>query len=115
MAKEQRPTTPETPATSSEAPDIKKDLDEWGGELLYFNGFINALGSGDVLIELKRNDKPVAFLNTSYTVAKTFAFKLNELVKTLETKSGNTIMTTDNVHSALEGKEKGNGSSDKPR
>jgi len=43
---------------------------------IYFNSFINSLGTGDVLIILTRAHTPIA---------------------TLEAKSGNTIMTTDDV------------------
>jgi len=64
---------------------------------LYFNGFINSLGTGDVLIILKRANRPVAKLHASYTLAKTLAEKLGQLIATLEAKSGNTIMTTDDV------------------
>lgn len=68
---------------------------------IYFNGFSNALGLSDVLITLQRNGKPVATLNASYTVAKTLAILLNDLVQTLETKTGNTIMTVPDVENAL--------------
>jgi len=64
---------------------------------IYFNGFINSLGTGDVLIILKRANTPIAKLHASYTLAKTLAVKLREMIATLEAKSGNTIMTTDDV------------------
>ncbi len=64
---------------------------------IYFNGFVNAIGIGDVTIVLERNGKAVAVLNTSYTVAKTLAEKLGGLIKNLEEASGKEIMTTDNV------------------
>ncbi len=68
---------------------------------IYFNGFTNALGLSDVLITLQRNGKPVANLNASYTVVKTLAIMLNDLVQTLETKTGNTIMTVPDIENSL--------------
>ena len=70
-------------------------------EQIYFNSVVNSIGSGDILIVLERNGKPVATLNTSYTVAKTFALKLAQLIGNLEGLTGNTIMTTDDVAAKL--------------
>ena len=67
----------------------------------YFNGFINSIGTGDVLIILRRHDKSIAKLHASYTVAKTLAEKLGALIARLEADTGNTIMTTDVVNEAL--------------
>lgn len=64
---------------------------------IYFNGFINSVGMGDVMLVLTRSGKPVATLNMSYTLAKTLAEKLGGVVATIEQKSGNTIMTTDDI------------------
>jgi hypothetical protein len=70
-------------------------------EQIYFNSFVSSIGSGDILIVLERHGKPVAILNTSYTVAKTFALKLAQLIGNLEGLTGNTIMTTDDVAAKL--------------
>ena len=51
---------------------------------IYFNGFATALGSGDVVIVLERNGKPVATLNASFTEAKTLVQKIGELIASLE-------------------------------
>lgn len=64
---------------------------------IYFNGFTNTIGLGDIVISIERNGKPVAVLNASYTVAKTLALKLNGLIQNLENTTGNKIMTTDDV------------------
>lgn len=64
---------------------------------IYFNGFITSIGSGDILVILKRHNKPVAVLNTSYTVAKTLATKLGGAIENLEKKTGTIIMTTEDV------------------
>lgn len=68
---------------------------------LYFNGFTNATGSGDFLLILQRNGRPVATLNTSYTVAKTLAESLTKMVARFENTTGNRIMTTHEVEAAL--------------
>lgn len=68
---------------------------------IYFNGFVNSISTGDVLLVLKSNERPVAVLNASYTLAKTLVEKLGELVTALETRTDNTIMTTDDVARAL--------------
>lgn len=70
---------------------------------IYFNGFANSLGSGDVTIVLRQGKVPIAVLNTSFTVAKTLATKLGELVAFLEERTAQTIMTTDDVAQKLEG------------
>ena len=63
----------------------------------YFNGFINALTQGDILIVLQRNGRNIAKLSASYTVSKTLAQKLAGLIVSLEQQSSNTIMTTDDI------------------
>jgi len=62
---------------------------------IYSNGFLNAAGQGDTLILLLQNGKPVAVLNLSYTVAKTLALKLGQLIKNTEASAGTTILTTE--------------------
>jgi len=64
---------------------------------LYCNGFISVMGQGDVSLLLQRNGIDEAVVSMSYTVAKTLSQKLGALVNSLETKSKNTIMTTDDV------------------
>ena len=68
---------------------------------IYFNGFITTVGTGDVLIILRQQNKPVAILNTSYTVAKTLAEKLGGGIAVLEQRTGNTIMTTEDLGAKL--------------
>lgn len=64
---------------------------------IYFNGFSCSLTAGDVTLALEVNKKPVCVANMSYTMAKTLAQKLAGIVATLETITGNTIMTTDDI------------------
>ena len=78
---------------------------ESGVPKLYFNGFVCAFGPGDLFIILERNGKPEGVLNMSFSVAKTLSSKLADLVRSLEVKTGNTIMTTEDVQKRLQKKE----------
>ena len=64
---------------------------------IYFNGFLTAMGEGDVAVTLKRGQIPVAVLNMSYTVAKTLAEQLRNLIGNLETATNHNIMTTNEI------------------
>ena len=68
---------------------------------MYLNGFVNSLGAGDVMLVLLRTSQPVAVLNMSFTVAKTLAQKLGQLIAELENQSGNVIMSTDDVNEIM--------------
>lgn len=72
---------------------------------LYCNGFTVAIGTSDILVVLQNNQQSVAVLNISFTIAKTLVQKLNGLVGTIETASGNTIMTTDDLNRFLHKRE----------
>ena len=87
---------------------IDSTLDNNDIPMIYFNGFITSLGSGDVLIILRRHDRAVAKLHVSYTVAKTLAEKLGGLIVRLESATGNTIMTTDVISAAVKPKDSDN-------
>lgn len=75
-------------------------------ETIYFNGFVNTLGIGDVMLLLQRNGKPVAILNASYTVAKTLAIKLGESISFLESKVNQKMLTTDQIKECVAGEKK---------
>jgi hypothetical protein len=81
--------------------EVEAAMQDEGLVNIYFNGFINVMGSGDVTLILKRDGVHVAKLNTSYTVAKTLAIKLQELIGSLEMATHNTIMTTDEISQAM--------------
>jgi len=72
---------------------------------IHFNGFVNVLTSGDILIILQRNGRAVAKINASYTIAKTLGQKLMQIITDLEERTGNTIMTSDEVRITSEGDE----------
>ena len=73
---------------------------------VHFNGFVNTMAvGGDFLIVLESNGKPAATLNASYSVIKTFANSLTQLIKKLEEKSGKQIMTVSEIQMYLEDKK----------
>jgi hypothetical protein len=72
----------------------------------YFNGFTNGVGNSDIVIVLQSNNKPIALLNTSFTIAKTLVKKLNESIQLIEKSSGNVIMTTEDLDKAFQKSEK---------
>lgn len=67
----------------------------------YFNGFAAGMGSGDVAVLLERNGLPIAFLNMSFTVAKTLALALGTTVGNLEQIVGQEMLTTHDVDSRM--------------
>ena len=81
--------------------EVQKALSNPETSKIYANGFVNALGAGDIVVILKNADTPVAILNLSYTVAKTLAVKLGSVISELEKKTGNMIMTTDQINKAM--------------
>lgn len=81
--------------------EIQKAVENPELPRLYFNGFSTTLSTGDVLIVLKQNDRPVAILNASYTVTKTLAQKLSGVIAKLEDITSNSIMTTDDIEDAI--------------
>ncbi|MCG8026415.1 MAG: hypothetical protein N0E59_08890 [Candidatus Thiodiazotropha taylori] len=73
---------------------------------IYFNGFTNAMGIGDLISVVQRNGKPVAIINMSYTIAKTYAEALNSMIADMEAKANQEIMTTHDVVNKVFTKDK---------
>lgn len=73
---------------------------------VYFNGFVNALGTADLVAVLERNGQPVAVLNMSYTTAKTLARLLAQTIAQLEERTGRDMLTTQDVELLLAEKSK---------
>jgi antitoxin (DNA-binding transcriptional repressor) of toxin-antitoxin stability system len=69
---------------------------------IHFNGFVNGVTPGDIVILLLRHGRPVAKLAASYTVAKTLAELLGQSIVNLEHSTGNTIMTSQEIEKALQ-------------
>jgi|GEM_PF-1704831 hypothetical protein len=81
---------------------IDKAINEPAIPKLYANGFVTAVGQGDLLLVFQQNGLPLVTLNLSFTLAKTLALKLGQAINNLENQTGNTIMTSDDINSALQ-------------
>jgi len=68
---------------------------------VYVNGFQIAVGNADMIINLQRNGKFFERINLSFTVAKSLAQALTEVVQQVEVKSGMDIKTTGDLAKTL--------------
>jgi len=68
---------------------------------LYANAFAAGSSQADVVVVFQKNGEPIAVVNMSYTIAKSLAVKLTDLMKDFEEKVGQTILTTDDIGSAM--------------
>lgn len=64
---------------------------------LYANGFALGMTNADVFIVLQKFGKPSEVVSLSYTLAKTLAVHLGELVSDWETKTGRQLATTADI------------------
>jgi hypothetical protein len=80
---------------------IRTAIDDAGVPQIYFNGFVSTISIGDVLTLLERNGKPVVVLNMSYTIAKTLAVSLGQIISQFESGVKRNMLTTHDVESAL--------------
>lgn len=70
--------------------------------LIYGNGFtIGVPTSGDLVMVLEANGRPVAVLNLTLSVAKTMAIALAGVVSQAEEKLGSEILTTHELEKIL--------------
>jgi hypothetical protein len=68
---------------------------------IYFNGFVISISGSDVMTGLERNGKPVVILNMSYTIAKTLAISLGQIISQFEEGVERNMLTTHDVERAL--------------
>ncbi len=68
----------------------------------YINGFQIGLSNADLSVVGLLDNQPILKINMSYTIAKTLAVKLSEMMAKLEKATGRDIMTTDDAGSGLE-------------
>lgn len=61
---------------------------------IYFNGFVAGISDGDIVVMLRKNNKPIGILNMSFTVAKSLSQSLGTSIAELEKSTGQDIMTT---------------------
>ena len=90
-----------SPADDEQMVNIRQAMASPDIPHIYFNGFINAVGSSDVTVLLQNNGNFNATLNMSFTMAKSLSRKLKLIIDDLEKNSGNPIMDTDEVAAAL--------------
>ncbi|MBF0497657.1 MAG: hypothetical protein HQK58_13955 [Deltaproteobacteria bacterium] len=68
---------------------------------VYVNGFTCYFDVADVLVLFEQNNQAKIAVNMSYTLAKTLGTKLLSLIRLLEEKTGQEIMTTDYIHQKI--------------
>jgi hypothetical protein len=73
-----------------------------GIKAIYFNGFAVALSACDVSIPIMRNGVHFATLNVSFSMAKTLAHALHQMIEEMEKTTKNRIMTAEELQKALE-------------
>jgi hypothetical protein len=86
-----------TPDTNLEKDDTDDDLSLPDHKQIYANGFYTAISPVDVVVGLTRNGQNTAVLNLSFSLAKTLAFNLLEIVEDFEEKLGIHFPTLDKI------------------
>ena len=69
---------------------------------VYINGFQIGLSNADFSVIGMLDNQPNIKINMSYTIAKTLAVKVTEMMDKLEKATGRAIMTTDDAGAGLE-------------
>jgi hypothetical protein len=77
--------------------DADEDLLVPDHKQIYANGFYTAISPVDVVVGLTRNGQNTAVLNLSFSLAKTLAFNLLEVVEGFEEKLGIEFPTLDKI------------------
>ncbi len=67
----------------------------------YANGFQILAGQADVVMILQRNGKSVESINMSFTVAKSLAQALSEVIQQIEAATGMDIKTSKQIAKSL--------------
>ena len=73
---------------------------------IYANGFTIGMSNADVCIVLQRLGQPEAVVNVSYTLAKTLAQSLGQLVTEWESATGQHLQTTHTIEQKLKSVQK---------
>lgn len=69
---------------------------------LYANGYNISSSASDIVLVLLRNGRTVQTINISFTLAKTLAIGLNDVVQHIEKKANMDIKTTHDIAKSLE-------------
>jgi len=64
---------------------------------IYANGFASFFTNSDVGVVFTRNNKPIALLNVSLTLAKTLVEKLGQMIHDFEKNTDIKILTTNDI------------------
>jgi hypothetical protein len=75
----------------------KKAISDPSIPKIYANQTVNFNTPTDITVLLQNNNVPVAILNLSFEMAKTFALQLGELVTNLEERTKHDILTATDV------------------
>jgi hypothetical protein len=75
---------------------------------IYFNAFTIGASAADLVIILKRNNKPVGLLNVNYSVALTLVSHLSKLIANHENVTEIPIKTTNELEAKLKGSQNDN-------
>jgi hypothetical protein len=73
---------------------------------IYFNGFVVSLSPTDAIIVLQKNNKPIASLNVSHSLAKTLVGQLGGIIENFERETNIKIPTLEQVAEAIQNAEK---------
>ena len=68
---------------------------------LYCNAFGISLSNSDMSVLFQLNNIPFAEVHMSYTTAKTLGMKLNDAIKELEVRVGQSILTIEQTGKSL--------------
>jgi hypothetical protein len=79
---------------NAHAADIQRALQSPDLPQYYVNSFTVTVGTGDVLIVMKRNNQQIGMIQVSYTVAKSLGEVLSDVIAGLEKVTGHEIMTS---------------------
>lgn len=67
----------------------------------YVNGFVNAYHTSDIIIVFTKNGKNEVIINMSYTLAKSLAGRLTNLITAFEKRTSHEIMTADYIRAKI--------------
>lgn len=89
-----------TPGENIPARGIE-ELDLPPEDRIYFNGYQIAIAHSDITIVLMLNGRPIKMINASHVTAKTLLVGLDSVLKEFEKRSGQTILTIDEVQASV--------------
>jgi hypothetical protein len=76
---------------------VKEALESEEVIKIYANGFANFFTNSDIGMVFSRNNKPIAVLNISLTLAKTLVEKLGQMIHDFEKNTDIKILTTTDI------------------